>query len=138
MPVIDIDPLLITDALITFGANDHSAAVTSALFNPNTSVQRWRGLSATSQKRKYTTDWTLDLNFGQDWETLNSLTPYLRANEGAEVAVTLKPRSDSGPTFTATVLVPPVPIGGTAEQYATASISLGCTAAPVSDEDDES
>jgi hypothetical protein len=135
MSIIDIDPLLIEDAVVTFGTNDHSAAVRSAVFNPNATVQRWRGMSKTSQVKKYTTDWALDLEKAQDWETANSLSLYLRANEGLEVPVTVKPRSGSGPTFSATVLVPPIPIGGVAEQIATSTISLGCTSRPESDEE---
>lgn len=131
MAIIAFDPTLIEDGVVKLGTNDHSAAVVSAKYTPNVGKVRWRGVSKASQKTKYTEDWSLDIEAGLDWETASALATYLFAQIGNEIASEVKPRTGSGPSFTATVRVPPFEIAIAAEQIMTSGLSMSCTARPV-------
>jgi hypothetical protein len=75
-------------------------------------------------------DWTLELSFVQDWDSATSLSRYLYANQGSEVAVTLQPKDASGPSFTMTVHVVPGTVGGDTRAFAASSVSLPLVGAP--------
>lgn len=125
-------PLLLTDCVVEIGGVDYATEISQALFNPNAAVQRFRGLKPTSNHKTYTTDWSLDLTYAQDWDSTASLSRYLYDHEGETVTgVTFKPKSGSGPSFTVDIIVPPGAIGGTVETHATTTVTVGCLAKPV-------
>lgn len=132
MAVIAVNPLVLKDVILTFGANSYQKHVSGVVFTPKGSQITFQGLTPDA---KYTdvaaAEWTCELSYVQDWETTNSLSAYLFANEGATIAAVFKPRSGSGPTFTANLVISPGAIGGQVNSYATTTVSLGCSGRPV-------
>ena len=74
---------------------------------------------------------TCVIEYVQDWDSTESLSKFLFANEGKTIDVTFKPNSANTPTFTAKLVVTPGAIGGTVNSYATTSVTLGVTGKPV-------
>lgn len=131
MTTIDVKPFVLKDVMLTVDADNYEAHVSQVQFTPNSSIQTWQGLTPTSAHTDATVaTWQAQLAYAQDWETTDSLSLYLHANEGEEVDVVFKPRSGSGPTVTATLIVTPGAIGGTVNQFATATVTLGCKGKP--------
>ena len=130
MATIAVAPIVLKDARLTVGADNYEKHVNVARLTPNTSVskQTWQGLTPTTtftDAATPVTDWTLELEYAQDWETANSLSQYLLTNAGTVKTVKLQPQSGVGKkTFTVSVTIVPGPIGGPVGEYMTASVSM--------------
>ncbi|MFC5930205.1 hypothetical protein D6T64_05635 [Cryobacterium melibiosiphilum] len=132
MASIAVNPLVLKDVVLTFGTNSYEEHVSNVTFTPTASVLTWKGLTPTSVHSAVTTaTWAAALTYVQDFETADSLAVYLFNNEGEEVNVTFKPRSGSGPSFTATLTITPGAIGGAIDAYSEATVTLGCKGKPV-------
>ena len=131
MPVIAVDPIMMGSAKLTLGANDYEGHVSSAMFTPaNNTPVVWKGLTASSVFSFGTkATWTLDLEYAQDWETADSLSKYLLANEGTVVAAVFEP-VDGGQAYEADVIITPGAIGGAVDSVATGTVSLGVKGKP--------
>lgn len=127
MAQIAVAPLVLKDVTLTLGTDTYEKHVDSVAFTPSASTLTWTGLDGTTHSDVGQATWVSDLSYAQDWDTANSLSQYLLANEGDTVAATLKPRSGSGPSFTSTLTITPGAIGGGVGAYATAKVSLPCT-----------
>jgi hypothetical protein len=128
MAQIAVDPLVLKDVILTVETDTYEKHVSGVTFEPSSSTIRWQGLTPDSKFTSVTSaDWTCKLDYVQDWETADSLSAYLFEHEGEEVDVVFKPRSGSGPTFTATLTITPGSIGGTVNTYATTTATLGST-----------
>lgn len=126
MATIAVAPFVLEDCLLKIGTDNYEAHVSRAEFKSRTSVI-FRGLTPLSRFGK--TLWNLQLDFAQDWETVNALSRYLHDNEGTTAAVELYPVS-GGTGFSATVLLMPGSIGGQVEQTGISSVTLECTGKP--------
>lgn len=133
----EVNPLVLKDVLLQFGdpaaedpAFDFKKHVDQVTFTPASSQMTWTGLGSNTHSDVTTATWTVAVNYVQDWETPDSLSRYLFANEGAEVPVLFKPRSGSGPSFKGVVVITPGAIGGTVNAFATTSVTLGLKAKP--------
>lgn len=126
MAQIAVNPLVLKDVVLSLGADSYEKHVSGVTFTPSAATITWQGLTPTA---KFTdvaaADWTCQLDYVQDWDTPDSLSQYLFENEGAEIAATFKPRSGSGPSFTANLVITPGAIGGVVNAYATTSVTLG-------------
>ena len=131
MVAVAVAPLVLKDTLLTIGANDFQKHVDQVIFTPSASQISWTGLGGNTHTDVSTATWALTLKYAQDWETANSLSQYLFANEGLSVAMTFKPKAAGAKSFTATVLITPGAIGGDVNAYATATVTLGVTGKPV-------
>ena len=128
---IAVQPILMGNASLTFGADGYQAHVSSATFTPTSSVVTWKGLSpAAVFSFGANATWTLDLELAQDWETASALSRYLYENEGQTVAVVFEP-VDGGASVTADVIITPGAIGGAVDAVATATVSLGVQGRPL-------
>jgi hypothetical protein len=128
---IAVQPFVLKDVLLSVGADSYQAHVSQVEFTPNSSLQTWQGLTPTSIHTDATTaTWTATLALAQDWETPNSLSRYLFDNEGTTKSVVFKPKSGSGPSFNATLVITPGAIGGTVNAFATATVTLGMIGKP--------
>lgn len=127
MATIAVAPLVMKDVTLTIGTDDYKKHVDQVTFTPSAQTQTWTGLGGNSHTDVGTATWSCVLNYVQDWETTDSLSQYLLENEGESVSVTFKPKSGSGPSFTATVTITPGAIGGSVNAYATTSVTLGST-----------
>lgn len=131
MSKIAIKPFVLKDVLLTIDEDDYEFHVSQVQFDPSSSIQTWQGLTPASVHTDSTiATWTGTLAYAQDWETPSSLSRYLYDNEGEEKEVVFKPISGSGPSFGVTIIITPGAIGGTVNQYATASVTVGCKGRP--------
>ena len=131
MATIAVSPLYLRDVIMTIGADSYQAALSSAAFTPSASVSNWKGLTpgAVFTAGGITT-WTVDLTYAQDWDSAGSLSAYLFNSEGSQVTATFKPRSGSGASFSATIIIQPGAVGGGVESFGEATVSLGVLGKP--------
>lgn len=131
MADIAVQPILMGDATLTFGADGYQAHVSSAVFTPSSSVVVWKGLTPTAKfSFGASASWTLDLELAQDWATAAALSRYLFENEGETVAVVFEP-VDGGASVSADIIITPGSIGGAVDTVATSTVSLGVQGKPV-------
>jgi hypothetical protein len=132
MSIVNISPLVLKDFVLTIGADQFEKNVSSVIFTPSSSVVTWQGgtpeASFTDTGRA---TWTAAINYAQDWDTANSLSQYLYANEGATVPASFRPRNGVGPSFSASLVVTPGAIGGAVNAVSEASVTLGVQGKPV-------
>lgn len=130
MAAIAVAPIILKDVSFSVASDDYEAHVSQVEFVPSSSTVNWKGLTPSSVFSFGTNaTWVCNLSFAQDWETTNSLSKYLFANEGTEVAVTFEPKS-GGAAFSATLIIAPGSIGGTVDSVAVSTVSLGVKGKP--------
>lgn len=128
MPSIASSPLVLKDVTITLGANGYEKHVSSVTLTPKSSTISWQGLTPSASFTDITSpEWTVELEYIQDWDTANSLSKYLFASAGTSVIAVFKPKAANTPTFTSTVTLASGPIGGQVNKYATSKVTLGST-----------
>lgn len=134
MAQIAVVPIVIKDAIISIGADDYEKHVSSATFQPNVTQPRvqWQGMSPTATLNDVgspVVEWTLVLEYAQDWETANSLANYLLTNAATSKVVKVQPQRGVGKkTFTATVTIVPGPVGGKVNEVPTGTVTMPSTA----------
>lgn len=132
MADISVTPFVMKDSLFSVETDNYEAHCSQVQFTPTAQVLTWQGLTPDA---KFTdtsaATWTCTLAYAQDWATADSLARYLFENEGTSIDVTFKPISGSGPSFTATLVVTPGQIGGTVNQWASGTVTLGVSGKPV-------
>ena len=126
MAQITVAPFVVRNVLLTLGTDDYRHSVSTVQFNPSAPTASFKGLGGVSTKFVGISEWTCDLEYAQDWATVNSLARYLLANEGSNVAAIFQPVA-GGPGFTATLSITPGSIGGAVDATATAKVTLGST-----------
>lgn len=126
MVSIAVAPLVMKDVTLTIGSNGYEKHVSSVTFTPKASTISWQGLTPSAKFTDVTAaEWTCVIEFVQDWETTNSLSKYLFANEGSSVSATFKPKQAGAPSFAANLSITPGAIGGKVNAYATTQVTLG-------------
>ena len=132
MAQIAVDPLFLMDVVLTVDGDTYEKHVSSVSFTPSISSATFKGLNPEAVFTETgAATWMCDLEYVQDWETTDSLSAYLFNNAGEEVSLTFKPRSGSGGSFSATVVIVDGAIGGSVDSYSTASVSLPVQGRPV-------
>lgn len=133
MAQIGIQPVVMKDVVMALGADSYEKNLSAVAFNPASSLVKWKGLSPSAVFSDVTTaDWECAITFAQDWLTPASLSQLLfSAVEGSQLAATFKPRSGSGPSFSATLIITPGSIGGAIDSVMDSTVTLGVTAKPV-------
>lgn len=126
MAVIAVSPFVLRDVTLNIGADNYEAHVSQVEFVPSATALTWTGLANNTHAATATATWVATLAGAQDWDTANSLSQYLHANEGEEVTITFTPADGQG-TFVATVTLSPANIGGTGGAFTVFTVSLGCT-----------
>ncbi|WP_144797705.1 hypothetical protein [Microbacterium paludicola] len=129
MASIAVKPLVLKDVTLTVGTDNYEKHVSSVTFTPSSSTITWQGLNPDAKFTDVTSaDWTVAIEFVQDWETEDSFSQYLFENEGETETMVFTPKKGTGnKTFTADVTITPGAIGGTVNAYATTSVTLGST-----------
>lgn len=128
MAVIAVAPFVLKDVTLKIGADNYEKHVSSVTFTPSVSKQTWKGLGGNSYTDQGFADWTCEIEYAQDWNTTNSLSQYLHANEGVSVAAEFVPKLGTGGSkFAAQLAIAPGAIGGNEGAFLTASVSLGST-----------
>lgn len=130
MATIEVAPIVLTDVSLLIPTDDYAKNVSSVTLTPTSSTVTWNGLGKNSFTGASIATWAATIEYAQDWETANSLSQYLYANEGNKVEMTFKPQSGSGPSFEVEVTIVPGAIGGAVNTVAVASVTLPCSAKP--------
>lgn len=126
MVSINVTPLVLKDVTLTIGTNGYEKHVSSVTFTPKASTIEWQGLTPSAKFTDVTAaSWTCVLEYVQDWDTTDSLSKYLFANEGTTKAVVFKPKSGGTPSFAANLTITPGAIGGKVNAFATTTVTLG-------------
>lgn len=132
MAVIAVVPLMMKDVDLTIAGSDYAAALSAVEFVPSSSTVVFKGLKPTAVfTDNSAVEWTCNISFVQDWETATSFAKYLFTNAGSSVVMIFKPKTGGSVTVTATVVITPGSIGGSVEQHAVSTVSLGVTGTPV-------
>ena len=127
------EPFVLEDAVLTIGADDFAAAISSIIVAPQTSTKTFKGLKKNARYTKVVVDsWLCTITLAQDWENATSLANYLfdPANEGTTKASTLRPIA-GGVGFDVNLVIVPPQIGGPGGDYTTAEVALGVEGRPV-------
>lgn len=131
MSLIPVNPLVLKDVEATFGSDDYRQHLDTVTFTPSAAQKTWTGLGKNTHTDTDTATWTVNLAGAQDWDTPASLSRFLYENEGETVPFTFRPRSGSGPSFMADVVITPGAIGGSVNAFTPLSVTLGCSGRPV-------
>jgi len=130
MAVIGVQPFVLKDCTLTIATDEYQAHVSQVEFQPSASTVNWKGLTPAATYTDVTTaTWTATLAYAQDWTTADSLAYYLHENEGETVSATFVPLA-GGPTVSASLVITPGAIGGTVDQFAVATVTLGVVGKP--------
>jgi hypothetical protein len=128
-------PFLLKNVSLLIGPTDtnfeFAKAVDAVTFTPSASTVSWTGLGGNTFTDVTTATWACALSYPQDWDDEDSLSRYLHEHEGEQVACTFKPKSAGTPSVTATLVITPGAIGGTVNQVAVATVTLGVIGKPV-------
>ena len=133
MSVIAVQPIVLKDVDLVIDADNYEAHVSSVTITPTTNVVRWKGLTpAATFSDSSAPEWAANLDYAQDWVTVDSLSNYLFEHQGETVTATFQPKKGTGlPEWTVDLVIAPGPIGGGVDQYMTGSVALGVSGQPV-------
>lgn len=126
MAQIAVKPLSLKDMVLTIGTDSYEKHVSKVQFAPSVTKKTWRGGTPDAVFTDVSAaTWECQIDYVQDWETTDSLSAYLLANEGQTKAAVFTPASGVGQKFSANIVISPGAIGGTIGEYGTTSVSLG-------------
>ncbi len=134
MPQIASAPFVLKDAVLKIDADTYEKHVSSVTFTPAMSVVTWQGITPSASFSDTTApSWTCAVEYAQDWTTADSLSQYLMDNAGQTKTVVFQPlgATTGDPTFTATVIIAPGPIGGAVNTVQTGTVTMGVVGEPV-------
>lgn len=133
MTVIAPKPFTFRDMTFKVGSDNYEAGVSKVELVPTTSTVIFKGAAPGATFTDVTeASWVANVEYAQDWETPGSLSNYLHEHAGETVEVEFVPRRGvDQPSVTATVVLVPGSIGGTVDQTAKGSVSLGVQGKPV-------
>lgn len=134
MATITSAPYVLKDAVLTIDSDDYEAHVSSVTLTPSTSTVTWQGITPAASFTDTTSpSWTCALAYAQDWTTTDSLAQYLLENAGERKTMVFQPvgATAGDPTFTATVIIAPGPIGGAVNTVQVGTVTLGVVGEPV-------
>lgn len=137
MSVIANAPFVLKDCDVKIGADNYELHLSRVRFVPQFSTVQWKAVSPAGVFVDTTAPtWTVELAGAQDLTTTNSLAQYLNdpTKIGTQVTMVFKPKKGTAgtmATYTATVTVAPVPIGGDVDTVPTFEVTLGVVGTPV-------
>jgi hypothetical protein len=112
----------------SIGEDSYTGHLSQSEFQPTQPTAAFTDISGKATKFAGQSAWVLALAGAQDWDTVNSLSAFLNANDGDDIAVTL---AVPGGSWAATVIGAAVNIGGAAGAPAAWSKTLECKTTPV-------
>lgn len=126
------NPYALKSGTLSIAADDFTAAVTQVEFSPSVSQSSVRTINGVVHREQSTSEWTVTVGFVQDLAA-PGLMRYLLDNDGQSKAATFVPES-GGPSISATIIVAPGTIGGTAgPDLAVGSVTLASSKPTFSD-----
>ena len=106
-------PYSLKDATLTIDVDSFSSHVSQVQFDPSTSSSTWRAINSHVIRDQSTAEWACTIALVQDLAA-TSLHRYLVEHEGEKKPVVFTPVA-SGPAISATLVISPSSIGGTAD-----------------------
>lgn len=137
MAQIVVKPFILRDCILAIkdgatAVGEYEQHVSRVQFDPNTPISVWKGLTPAAVFQDVAaTEWTVTLDYAQDFETANSLAQYLMANPGKQVTAEFTPKKGTGAKkVTAAITLVPGGIGGGVGEFATSSVTLPVSGQP--------
>lgn len=133
MATIALATYVLKACLLQIAADNYEKHVASATFTPSVNDVTWKGIDGSVVRDQGTPEWSLTLDYAQDWTTTNSLAKYLAANTGLQKTLIFSPQGSATgkPKVTIDAIIKPGPIGGKVDELQTASVTLVCVGQPV-------
>lgn len=133
MATIALAAYVLKACLLQIAADNYEKHIAAATITPSVAGQTFKAIDASIARDTGVPEWTLSLEYAQDWTTANSLAAYLLANVGTQKTVILSPLGSTvgKPKFTVDVIIAPGPVGGKVDEMQTASVTLVCVGQPV-------
>jgi hypothetical protein len=130
--IITPTPFTFRDATVQIGTDNYEAAISKAEIVPTTATVVFKGVAPGASFTDVTeASWVANIEYAQDWSNPDSLANYLHEHAGETVDMTFVPKRGTGqPSVTAEVILVPGSIGGTVDQTAKGSVSLGVNGKP--------
>lgn len=135
MAVLDIQPLVLKDVVLVLGegGDDFRKHVDQVTFTPSQpTTLKWTGLGKNTHSDRATdVEWTVTLQYAQDWESTASLSRYLydHGDDIEPIPARFEPKA-GGVGFETEVYPAHGAIGGSVNAFATTSVTLACTGKP--------
>jgi hypothetical protein len=128
MATIAAVPFLVNNLSFSVGTDEYTAHLSQAEFQPTQPTASFTDIGGDVSNFGGASGWVLALAGAQDWDTVNSLSLFLNAQDGNTASVTL---TVPGGSWAATVVCAAVNIGGQAGSVAAWSKTLQCKTKPV-------
>lgn len=124
-----VKPYVMKNATFTVAADEYTAHVSEVRFTPSTQTATWRGIGGNVVKDQSNAEWSCVTGIIQDTDA-QGLHQYLIDNEGQTKTVVFTPVS-GGPGVTAVIVIGAPEIGGSADAFATASVTHPVVGKPI-------
>ncbi len=139
MTAIPVTPLSLRDATFVVldagGERDYSSSVSQVLFQPAPAWIPWPSMDKRVPEQTLgQVEWTLALEYPQDWVEASSLSLYLLLHAGEQRDVLFVPRTSDLVRVSANITLAPGPIGGQAGVLLTGIAVMGVNDTPVVEE----
>jgi hypothetical protein len=103
---------------LTIDDNTYEKHVSNIAWNPSSTTQNWQGGTPDSLLTDTTpSTWVAAWTILQDWQNPDSLINWVYDHQGEKVEVEYMPDADGDVTFTATVTIPDINIGGAVNAF---------------------
>lgn len=133
MATIALAAFVLKSALLSVAADNYEKHVGKVMFNPSVNAATFKGIDGSVSRDTSIPEWTIDIEYAQDWTTANSLAAYLLANAGTTKTLVFSPQGSAvgKPKFTIDAIIQPGPIGGAVDEMQTGTVTLACVGQPV-------
>lgn len=121
-------PYVMKDATFSVASDDYTAHISEVRFVPSTQTATWRGIGGNVVKDQSVAEWSCTTGIVQDADE-DGFHRYLLDNEGLIKDVIFTPVAGGDPIYAQLVLTAPE-IGGSADSFATASVSHSVNGKP--------
>ena len=98
MATIALATYVLKACLLQIAADNYEKHVAAATLAPTVNGQTFKAIDGSVTRDTSVPEWTLTLDYAQDWTTANSLAAYLLANVGTQKTIILSPRVGCGQT----------------------------------------
>lgn len=132
MTTIAVQPFVLKAALLSIAVDNYEKHIASVTFTPNTEDKTWKGIDGSVKRDQGTSEWSVAIEYAQDWTTANSLAKYLSTNVGQTKTLVFSPKGNTVglPKVTIDAIIKPGPFGGKVDELQTASVTLVCDGQP--------
>jgi hypothetical protein len=122
-------PHILTEVTFTVDSSNYQCAVRRVQLTPNTPIQEYKVLCpGGSGTAAGNTTWQLEVEYYQNWDD-DDFARFLDENPGDTASFVF---TQNGLTKSGNIIVVPGPVGGTVDEFATATVTLPVVGTPSS------